>query len=124
MDGETALWYARSRYSTSDIDRGRRSQEVIKAIFNRLMSFDVILRAPELYNSYTKYVQTDITLKTVTSMLSLASKIKENGDIRNYVIGYDQAYAWMTPNGAQVLVPDNEAIQDVMIEALQMVLSD
>ena len=124
MDGETALWYARSRYSTSDIDRGRRSQEVIKAIFNRLMSFDVILRAPELYNSYNQYVQTDITLKTVTSMLSLASKIKENGDIRHYVIGYDQAYAWMTPNGAQVLVPDNEAIKDVMIEALQMVLSD
>ena len=124
MDGDTALWYARSRYSSSDIDRARRAQEVIKGIFDRLMSLDVILKAPELYNAYTQYVQTDITLKTVTSMLSLASKIKENGDIRHYVIGYDHAYAWMTPNGAQVLVPDNEAIRDVMIEALQMYLSD
>jgi LCP family protein required for cell wall assembly len=120
MDGETALWYARSRYSSSDIDRARRAQEVIKAIFNRLMSLDAVLRAPELYNAYTNYVQTDVTLKTVTSMLPLASKIKSNGDIRNYVIGYDHAYAWMTPNGAQVLVPDTDAIRDVMIEALQM----
>ncbi len=119
MDGETALWYARSRYSSSDIDRARRAQEVIKGIFNRLMSLDVIFKAPELYNAYTQYVQTDISLKTVTSLLPLASKIKSNGDIRNYVIGYDHAYSWWTPYGAQVLVPDNEAIRDVMIEALQ-----
>jgi polyisoprenyl-teichoic acid--peptidoglycan teichoic acid transferase len=33
MDGETALWYVRSRYSTSDFDRTRRQQEVIQALF-------------------------------------------------------------------------------------------
>ena len=124
MDGDTALWYARSRYSTSDIDRARRAQEVIKGIFDRLMSLDVIFKAPELYNAYTQYVQTDITLRTVTSMLSLASKIKENSDIRHQVIGYDHAYSWWTPYGAQVLVPDNEAILEVMIDALQMTLSN
>jgi len=44
MNGDLALWYARSRYSTNDIDRTRRAQEVIEAIFDRLMSLDVILR--------------------------------------------------------------------------------
>ena len=32
MNGATALWYVRSRYTTSDLDRGRRQQEVLEAV--------------------------------------------------------------------------------------------
>ena len=120
MNGEVALWYARSRYSTNDIDRARRGQEVIEAIFNRLMSLDAILQAPDLYKVYKTYVQTDISLSDVLPLLPLASKIYENGDIRNYVIGYDQVYDWMTPQGAQVLVPDIQLIQELIKEALTL----
>ena len=120
MNGEVALWYARSRYSTNDIDRARRAQEVIEAIFNRLMSLDVILKVPDLYSAYTNYVNTDIKLGDVISLLPLANKIYDNGDIRNYVIGYDYAYDWVTVQGAQVLVPDKEAIQELIIEALSL----
>ena len=42
MDGETSLWYVRSRYSTSDFDRGRRQQEVVKAGFRKLLSINGI----------------------------------------------------------------------------------
>ncbi|NIR66240.1 MAG: LytR family transcriptional regulator, partial [candidate division Zixibacteria bacterium] len=38
MDGDTALWYVRSRKTSSDFDRARRQQEVLKAIFLRLLS--------------------------------------------------------------------------------------
>ncbi len=120
MNGDVALWYARSRYSTNDIDRGRRAQEVIEAIFNRLMRLDVVLKAPDLYNAYSTYVQTDIKLGDVISLLPLASQIYENHDLRNFVIGYDHAYDWITYGGAQVLLPDYQAIQDVMIEALSL----
>ena len=120
MDGEVALWYARSRYSTNDIDRARRAQEVIEAIFNRLMSLDVILKVPDLYSAYTTYVDTDIKLGDIIPLLPLANKIYDNGDVRNYVIGYDHAYDWVTSGGAQVLVPDKEAIQELIIEALSL----
>jgi len=120
MNGELALWYARSRYSTNDIDRARRSQEVIKAIFNRLMSLDIIVKTPDLYNAYIDYVDTDIKLTDVLGLLPLANEINKNGDIRSYVIGYDHAYDWLTMQGAQVLVPDYDKIRDVMIEAFQL----
>mgnify|MGYP001099230992 CR=1 FL=1 len=120
MNGELALWYARSRYSTNDIDRARRAQEVIEAIFNRLMSFDVILKAPDLYNAYINYVDTDIKLSDVLGLLPLANEIYKNDDIRSYVIGYDHAYDWVTWQGAQVLVPDYDRIMDLMIEALSL----
>ena len=119
MDADDALWYARSRVTTNDIDRARRTQEVIKAIFNRLMSLDAILKAPDLYKAYTTYVETDIDLGTVVSMLPLAKTIYENSDVRNYVIGFDYAYSWITTSGASVLVPDKTAIQELMIEALE-----
>lgn len=120
MNGDVALWYARSRYSTNDIDRARRAQEVIEAIFHRLMSLDVIMKAPDLYNAYKTYVQTDIALNHIVPLLPLANKINENSDIRNYVVGYDLAYDWITYQGAQVLVPDVAGIRALMAEALAL----
>ena len=120
MNGDLALWYARSRYTSNDIERARRAQEVIEGIFDRLMSLDIILKAPELYNAYLTYVQTDLELNQVVSLLPLASKIKDNRDIRNYVVGYELAYDWITWQGAQVLVPDTEGIRQLMIEALAL----
>ena len=32
MNSETALYYARSRYSTNDFDRARRQQDIITAL--------------------------------------------------------------------------------------------
>lgn len=120
MNGDVALWYARSRSSTNDIDRTRRAQEVIEAIFDRLISLDGLLKAPDLYNAYINYVQTDIGLGDVLNLLPLASTVNGNGDIRNYVIGYDHAYDWITTGGAQVLLPDYAAIEALMIEALTL----
>ncbi len=120
MNADVALWYVRSRYSSNDVDRARRAQELITAIFKRLMSLDAILKAPELYNTYTSYVQTDVDLGTVVSRLPLAKKVYENGDMRNYVVGFEHAYPWITTTGANVLVPDLAAIRELMIEALQL----
>ena len=120
MNGDLALWYARSRNTTNDIDRTRRAQEVIEAIFDRLMRLDVVLKAPDLYNAYIHYVQTDISVGDVLPLLPLASTVNANGDIRNYVVDYGYAYDWMTAAGAQVLIPDYEAIQGLMIEALSL----
>lgn len=120
MNGDVALWYVRSRYSTNDVERARRAQEVIVAMFERLMRLDVLVKVPELYDAYTSFVQTDVELGKVIAMLPLAKTIYEDGDIRNYVIGFDHAYSWITTSGANVLVPDKALIQELMIEALQM----
>ena len=120
MDGDTALWYVRSRYSSNDIDRARRAQEVIEATFKRLMSLDALLMVPDLYNVYRNSVQTDLKLGDVLPLIPLASRIYEEGDIRNYVIGFDQVYSWRTAAGAQVLVPNVELVQEVLIEAMDL----
>ena len=123
MNADVALWYVRSRYSTNDVERARRAQEVIVAIFKRLMSLDAVLKAPDLYNAYTNYVQTDMDLATVVAMLPLAKSMYEDSDIRHHVIGFDHAYSWITSAGASVLVPDKALIRELMIEALALIVN-
>lgn len=48
LDGATALKYARSRETTSDFDRSRRQQQVIKAIKDKIMTLDVLANPKKL----------------------------------------------------------------------------
>jgi LCP family protein required for cell wall assembly len=118
MDGETALWYVRSRYTTNDIDRGRRQQEVLVAIFQKLMSLDAVRRAPDLYNIYINNVSTNIRFEDVAPLLPLATQLLDTTRIHRYGIGYEQIVPWVNSSGAQVLLPVQEAVLAVMRQAL------
>lgn len=118
MDGQTVLWYVRARHTTSDFDRGRRQEEVLVAIGNKLLSLDALTRAPELYNIYRNNVTTDLGLDDVLSMLPLAAKLADNSRIRRFAISPNEVYNWTNYSGAMVLVPIREAVLEVMYQAL------
>ncbi len=121
MDGDTALWYIRSRYTSSDIDRLRRAQEIIQAIGYRLLSFDVLKRAPELFPLYKASVQTDLELGDALSLLPTAKKLLETQEINRYAIGYGPVYDWTDPyTGAMLLLPHRELIMPIMHKALNL----
>lgn len=118
MDGETALWYVRSRYSTSDFDRGRRQQEVLMGIFSRLISLDAISRAPQFYKIYRNSVYTDLKLSDISPLLPVATKLTDTSRIHHYYIGPQQVVPWVNSYGAQVLVPIRQSVLEVMRKAL------
>ncbi|TAK12468.1 MAG: hypothetical protein EPO32_08485 [Anaerolineae bacterium] len=120
MDGETALWYVRSRYSSSDFDRGRRQQEVLLAIFKKILSLDGVRGAAALYDRFDEIVQTDIGLLDVVGIAPLAAQI-DPGNIRRYSVGPDLVTPWINPyNGAQVLLPNLSLTTQMMREALNI----
>jgi anionic cell wall polymer biosynthesis LytR-Cps2A-Psr (LCP) family protein len=119
MDGATALWYVRSRYSTSDFDRTRRAQEVIKATLFKLISLNAVARAPELYNTFKTNVETNLPLDVVVTLVRFSPDLATNSDrIHQYAIGPREVWAWKTPEGAQVLIPNLDLIQPMLKEAL------
>jgi LCP family protein required for cell wall assembly len=119
MDGDTALWYVRSRYSSSDFDRLRRAQEVIYAIFAKLMSLDAVSRLPELYENYRSSVETNLSVEDMVPLLPVASQVlNDSSRIQRYSIGPGQVYPYWTPDGAAVLLPDYGAISLILQEAL------
>ena len=118
MDGETALWYVRSRYSSSDFDRGRRQQEVIVAAFDKLISLNGLGRAPELYDLYIQNVTTNMSFDQMAALLPLAVELADTGNIERYAISPAQVVDWINYSGAMVLLPIRSAVLDVMRQAL------
>jgi LCP family protein required for cell wall assembly len=118
MDGETALWYVRSRYTSSDFDRTRRQQEVVEAIFNRLMSLDAVRRAPELFSIYRDNVETNLSLDDLTPLLPLALKVHSTEQIQRFFIGTQHVSRYFVPTtGADVLLPIQSLVMDVIYQA-------
>ncbi|MBI5933386.1 MAG: LCP family protein [Chloroflexi bacterium] len=117
MDGDLALWYARSRSKSNDFDRGRRQQEVIRAIYSRALSGDTLTKIPQLYNDLNTLVATDLGLGDILKLASLAPGFG-NADIRSYYIRPPIVSSWITPGGAYVLLPDQAALQGLVTTAL------
>jgi LCP family protein required for cell wall assembly len=85
MDGDLALWYARSRMKSSDYDRGRRQQEVLRALYTRAMEINVLSNIPELYQQLRKNLTTDVELADILSLVPMALDFNE-ARIRSYYI--------------------------------------
>jgi LCP family protein required for cell wall assembly len=117
MNGDLALWYARSRSKSNDFDRGRRQQEVLRAIYARALSGDTLTKIPQLYNDLNTLVATDLGLADILKLASLAPGFS-NADIRSYYIRPPIVSSWITPGGAYVLLPDQAALQGLVTQAL------
>ncbi len=117
MDGDLALWYARSRQKSSDFDRGRRSQEVLRALFNHALQTGTLARIPELYSNFKDSVDTDLGLGDILQLSLYAPKMT-NADIRSYYIRPPYVTSWITDGGAYVLLPNQELLPQLLTEAL------
>lgn len=76
LDGQTTLYYARSRYSTNDFDRMRRQQQIILAIKEKALSLGVLANPVKVYNLMDilgDNVQTDMGLTAIKQTISMAS---------------------------------------------------
>ena len=109
LPGDVALAYARARSTEGgDFDRAQRQQQVIIAVRDRILQFDMIplllARANILYNEIASGVKTDMSLQTAIDLGLLALSIDEDS-IRRGVIGSEQIIFYTTPEGDQVLKP-------------------
>ncbi|MEN9608993.1 MAG: hypothetical protein RLZZ06_924, partial [Actinomycetota bacterium] len=79
MNGYTALWYARSRHSTSDFDRMRRQKEVEAAVLKQMSPAVIFTRFQEIAAAGKSLVMTDIPKDMLPTYLDLANKVKKHG---------------------------------------------
>jgi LCP family protein required for cell wall assembly len=91
FDGETALRYARSRHSTSDMDRSRRQQQIINAIKTKSLSAGIITsptKISEIIDATRKNINTDLTVSDIVSIGSSFANV-EKSNIHVYNLGSD-----------------------------------
>jgi LCP family protein required for cell wall assembly len=114
LPGYLALAYARARNTAgSDFDRAQRQQQVILAIRERILSFEMLptlaTHAPELYQELSAGIRTNLTLLQVVRMAWIAQQIPEE-NIHRGVIGVDQVEFDFSFDGQDILRPIPEAI--------------
>jgi len=120
LDGELALWYVRSRYTSDDFDRTRRAQEVLEGLFKKSMSLDAVARAPELYNLFISSVETDMAFEDMLALIAIAPAIlSDTARVTRYYISPEEVTSHVIPSsGANVLLPNYDAIWEIIRQAV------
>ncbi len=117
LDGKAALYYSRSRLSTSDYDRSRRQQKVLKGIWQQALRLDILPKIPQLWQALSDSFQTDLSLEQVLTLAYLGTQM-EPQNIHGHFIDRTTVTGWVTPQGAQVLLPNYEKIRQVIDQFL------
>ncbi|MFD5215734.1 LCP family protein [Microbacterium sp. NPDC058345] len=109
MNGDTAQWYARSRYTTDDWDRMKRQRELQVAILEQFTPENVLTRFNEIAAAGTSLVDTDLPKDKLPEFFDLVMKAKKHPVTR----------IELTPdNGVDEHEPDYEQIRAMIEETL------
>jgi len=106
LDPYMALWYVRSRQTTTELDRGRRQMDVLRAMWQQMQSMGLLAQIEQLWPLVTGWVDTDMGLTDVLALVPLATTL-DPAAIARYSgsagVHYERVY---TPDdGREVFVP-------------------
>jgi LCP family protein required for cell wall assembly len=114
LTGAEALWYARSRHNSSDFDRGRRQQQLLRAIWQKARAEGLLSQIPELWTQASPYIRTSLTLEDILSLVPVAlnldpARLEEYTLVRTY-----HTQPWQTPDGDFVQLPLFETMRPLL----------
>lgn len=116
MDGAEALWYARTRGNSDDFDRGRRQQQIIRAIWRTVRDTGQldVTTLPSLWSQAMNTIETDMTLTDILGLLPIAldldiSQVEQFTLIRTY-----HTQPWQPPDGTFVQLPIYDTLRPLM----------
>jgi LCP family protein required for cell wall assembly len=114
LDGGGALWYARSRHNSSDFDRGRRQQQLLRAIWRAARDSGQLAKLPELWSQATQVVKTNLGFQDMVGLLPIALSLDPN-QIEHFTLRrlYDTT-PWTPPDGSNVQLPNYEHIRELL----------
>ncbi len=119
LDGKFALWYVRSRWNTSDFDRHRRQQQVIRAILESALNQNMLARIPELWGVYQESVETDMGLTDILALVPIAVRLDVRDIKSRFIRGVNLLTSMSVPLRGEVLAPHYEELYTFMQEAAQ-----
>jgi LCP family protein required for cell wall assembly len=118
MEGTEALWYVRSRKTSSDYDRLRRAQEVLEAVFKKIMTRNAIAKIPQLQASLSNNVKTDMPITKILPLVPVADKVfSDKSRIKTFTLTEADGTESISWNGQWIILPDYTAIHDVLAKA-------
>jgi LCP family protein required for cell wall assembly len=112
LDGEQALFFARYRGTAGgDIDRIRRQQQLLAALRAKMLRWNTVTTLPSMLRIANENVDTDLGL---FQAISLGRALALRGGEDDLTAVQLKGYAETLPDGAQVLIPDWKANEQIL----------
>jgi len=109
LNGENALMYARSRFSSDDFDRARRQQQIIVALKDKVLSLGILsdpVKVGGIIDVLAKNVKTDVGPWEIPQLLDIAQKAKTDNIIHKVFQNTPEGLLYDTKiNKIYVLLP-------------------
>jgi LCP family protein required for cell wall assembly len=115
LDGEQALAFVRNRTGSDDFFRMASGQLFIKALWRQLLSSNSWSRLPRILSAFRQSIDTNIPFWQ-WPRLGLALLRSGPAGVDSRVITRDMVNPFTTAGGAQVLGPNWESINPVLLE--------
>jgi LCP family protein required for cell wall assembly len=115
LDGQQALVLVRDRAGSDDLYRTERAQIFIKSMFNQLLRPTIWPRLPAVLFAITQSVDTDVPSWQWPRLLIAVLRVGVNS-IDGRTITHEMVTPFVTSGGAQVLLPNWELINPVLMD--------
>jgi len=115
LPGDYALAYARTRKTEGgDFDRAARQQELIMAVRDRILEFDMlpslVANAPQIYDDLSAGINTNMSLNQVIKLAWSIMDI-ERDNISQVIISNEYVTLGKSPDGLDILIPIPDKIR-------------
>lgn len=117
FDGAQALRYARTRHQDDDYHRVQRQQQVLLAVYDKLLRAENLPSLPGLLTNLQTSVRTDLSATELAVLSCLTPQI-DRATIKALSIDGTKVIPWRTPTGGSVSIPNRELIAPLVAEFL------
>ena len=120
LDGQTALYYVRSRYSSSDFDRAQRQQRVIVATKNKIMELSLLsdpIKTLSILNTLRSNIETDLKLWDVSGLIDLSKEFSGEEKIKKFIFTTEnllyETHIQVSTGSIYVLLPKGDNLVQI-----------
>lgn len=113
MSGAQALWYARTRRTSSDFDRGRRQQQLLRAMWRKARDVINLTNVTDFWSQTNDVLETDMAFNDVLGLVPLMLNLNFNR-IESYVFIRTYHTTPITVDGANVQAINPEEVRQLM----------
>ena len=112
LGGRKALFYARYRGTPGgDLDRMERQRQLVAALRSKALQWNIVEKLPATMKVMNENVQTDLDLDGAVALGQVLIRRGKHAEVTSEQL---QGTPKTLPDGAEVLVPDDQANQLIL----------
>jgi LCP family protein required for cell wall assembly len=124
LSGDQVMCYLRYRNEMDELNRNLRQQEVLRLIIQRMVHGGTLARLPDLFQLYSKSVETSLSLPEVLNYVAFMLRLGDSNHVGYFQVKSPALVTWQIPDGLKptVFLLQSAALKAQVQTAIDFVL--